>query len=405
MRILSLLLFSFTVLFVQAQTEPCGDPQALNYNPLDPQQGYNCVYPATVLAPTTETEIADVPETSGIIAIDERIYSHNDSGGEPQLFVINPTDGTTEQIVRLQGLTRDSIRDWEALTQDEDFIYIGDFGNNNGTRKDLRVYRVHKNQLNPLLDTVWVNYDVIPFFYPEQSNFESNQSHNFDCEGFIAKDDTLWLFTKNRGDLNTSVYKIPAQPSETEYAAELLETYSSLGQITGATYYPERGIVALIGYINLARPFVYLLWDFPENNFFNGYVRRLELPDGATGQAEAICYFTDNTVFISNENLGVPARLSSFEDTYTQEAITSGILGKDWKQEIRIRNNRIELGSVPAGKFRLISVEGKTLHKGKYQAHSTVVLPQTKEGVYVLQMEPETGTVYRKKLFLRGSNL
>jgi hypothetical protein len=32
--------------------------------------------------------------------------------------------------------------DWEALTNDGNNFYIGDFGNNDGSRRDLTIYKV-----------------------------------------------------------------------------------------------------------------------------------------------------------------------------------------------------------------------------------------------------------------------
>ena len=34
--------------------------------------------------------------------------------------------------------------DWEELAEDDEFIYIGDFGNNNGKRKNLCIYIIRK---------------------------------------------------------------------------------------------------------------------------------------------------------------------------------------------------------------------------------------------------------------------
>lgn len=319
-----------------AQLSSCGDPNALNYNRLSPGEGHDCQYPETFILPQTVVEIEDVPETSGLIFIEGRPYTHDDSGGEPQLYRVSLEDGGTEQILRLKDLTRDSIGDWEALCQNEQYIFIGDFGNNNGTRKDLRIYMVDKAQLNDVDDTIMLDYDIINFYYPEQQDFSSRQDHNFDCEGYIAYEDSLYMFMKHRGDLNSSLYRLPINTQDT-IAAEKVLTFNTGGQVTGASYNPEKNVVALIGYINLAKPFVYLLWDFNGRNFYEGYVRRFNLPEGITGQAEAIAYLSDGQVYISNENLGVPARISVFEDSYTQASTTDILefekLGYSWIQE------------------------------------------------------------------------
>ncbi|MGB0165568.1 MAG: hypothetical protein ACPF8V_01815 [Luteibaculum sp.] len=381
-ELLTTVLLSLVHLTLLAQLGPCGDPLGVNYNPVSPQAGFDCTYPPTLLSPTTVCELLDVAETSGIISWNGKLFTHNDSGGEPELYQIDLTNGQNKQVVRLQGLTADSIGDWEALTQDENYIYIGDFGNNNGTRKNLRVYRISKSNITEE-DSVFVPFEVIPFFYPEQVSFESSQSHNFDCEGFIAKDDTLWLFTKNRGNLNTSIYAVPAKPSQEPYAANLRSTYNSMGQITGASYDPQTGRVALIGYINLARPFVYLLWRFPNNDFFSGYVRRFELPDGLSGQCEAICFPNENEIYISNENLGVPARISVFEDRYTQPSLT-GIHESFLQKEIAIRNGRISLKANYDLALRVIDLKGAEVLSGTISQADSLNIDGLKPGVYQL---------------------
>jgi len=74
------------------------------------------------------------------------------------------------------------------------YIYIGDFGNNAGTRTDLKVYRV---DISDYFTNDTVNAEIIHFTYADQTNF-SNQiyAHNFDAEALISIGDSLYIFTK-----------------------------------------------------------------------------------------------------------------------------------------------------------------------------------------------------------------
>ena len=101
--------------------------------------------------------------------------------------------------------------DWEELAEDETYIYIGDFGNNSGKRKDLVIYRVNKIDLLGERD---VTADRIEFDFPEQIDFTGSGQTNFDCEAMVSIGDSLFLFTKNHGNLKTNLYSLPKTPGD-----------------------------------------------------------------------------------------------------------------------------------------------------------------------------------------------
>ena len=132
-----------------------------------------------------------VNESSGLIYLDERIITHNDSGGEAALYEI---DEDTGQVTRKVTIINASNRDWEDIDRDESFIYIGDFGNNNGTRRDLKIYKI--NQSDYLDADDQANAEVIEFSYEDQTDFTSSpMDTNFDAEGLISYGDFLYVFT------------------------------------------------------------------------------------------------------------------------------------------------------------------------------------------------------------------
>ncbi len=85
-----------------------------------------------------------VDETSGLIYLNGYVWTFNDSGGEPEIYKIDNESGKIIQTVRI---TNGENFDWEDITRDESFIYIGDFGNNWGTRKDLKIYKIAINDI------------------------------------------------------------------------------------------------------------------------------------------------------------------------------------------------------------------------------------------------------------------
>src|SRR6056297_4303255 len=75
-------------------------------------------------------------ESSGLINIQGRFITHNDSGGESILYEIDTLSGEIARMVTVIGTEN---TDWEDLASDDTYIYIGDFGNNAGNRTDLRI--------------------------------------------------------------------------------------------------------------------------------------------------------------------------------------------------------------------------------------------------------------------------
>ena len=58
------------------------------------------------------------------------------------LYELNVTNGNVSRTVTIQNAAN---VDWEDICTDDDYIYIGDFGNNSGNRTNLRIYKVLKS--------------------------------------------------------------------------------------------------------------------------------------------------------------------------------------------------------------------------------------------------------------------
>jgi hypothetical protein len=179
--------------------------------------------------------------------------------------------------------------DWEALAHDDTHIYIGDFGNNAGNRDDLTIYIVKKADLPPSGDGE-VSSEQITYTYPDFRE-TNGRAHNFDCEAMISIQDSLYLFSKNWGDYHTKLYRLPKTPGD--YVAELIDTYDVSGLVTGADYNEASREVTLVGYTdNNFVPFLWLLFDYNENDLFSGNKRRIDMLGITANQVEAIAYRT-----------------------------------------------------------------------------------------------------------------
>lgn len=274
----------------------CTDILANNYNPTATQNDGSCTYnPATVSTTNTYPLDAKLAETSGLIYWNGKLWTQNDSG-DPNLYELNPFDGSLTDSVSLSPQVNE---DWEEISQDENYVYVGDFGNNvNGNRTNLKIIRVSKASLlarTPQMDT-------INFAYEDQTDFTPQRANNtdYDCEAFIITDSAIFLFTKEWVSNKTRLYKLPKTPGT--YQAELQDTYDVDGLITGAVYKKEKGIIALSGYSKILQPFVFLLYDYTGEDFFARNKRKLNV-NLPLHQVEAITTEDGLNYYISNERL------------------------------------------------------------------------------------------------------
>lgn len=233
-----------------------------------------------------------VSETSGLLFHNGRLITHNDSGNTPQLFEI---DTLTLEITRTITLTNAENVDWEDLAQDNEAIYVGDFGNNVGTRENLVIYRITK-EMYEAANTVQA--ERINFRYPDQVDFSNTGNSDWDAEAFIVLDDRLVVFTKQWESNGTVAYSIPKTPGV--HIAERLAEFDSNGLVTGATYNPISDVLFLIGYSSILGPFT-LRIDAPNIGSIFGTAPTKIPFGGGLAQIEGITYVDVDTYFVSSE--------------------------------------------------------------------------------------------------------
>ncbi len=242
-----------------------------------------------------------IKETSGLIYFDSHLITHNDSGDKANLYEVNPISG---QVIRTVFIENATNRDMEDIAHDDNYIYLCDIGNNTNTRKDQTIYKIKKADY---LAKDIVAAELITFSYAEQTDFTySNMTTNFDAEAVIAMGDNLYLFTKNWGDLKTSVYAIPKNAGD--YEISKLAIADVKGLITGADYDKNRGRIVLTGYYNF-KAFVVVLSDFTRNPL-DGKIQKIDLNISGSMQVEGVSYNPDKSYFLSaEESKGLPSVL------------------------------------------------------------------------------------------------
>ena len=161
------------------------------------------------------------------------------------------------------------------------------------------IYRISKDDI---LKKDEVKADIISFRYEGQTKFNDSNRHNFDCEAMICKGDSIFLFSKNRGDFRTDVYGFPKVPGD--YVTHIMGSFDSEGLVTGADY-RQNGIdgeLVLVGYSihgKAVYPFTLYFPKVKGSDFLGGEVYRHDYR--TVLQTESILFHGKNSAYITNE--------------------------------------------------------------------------------------------------------
>ncbi len=242
----------------------------------------------------------EVQETSGLIKFNGLVWTFNDSGGKPEIYGLNLTNDSIEQTIIIKnGINKD----WEEITQDNTFIYIGDFGNNQGTRDSMVIYKIAKASL-PEKGNGEVTAEKIVFSYPGYKPVSLAVSMSpYDCEAFVVMKDNIYLFSKNWLDGTSTVYSLPKVSGK--YVAKKITTLGTKGLVTGASCQDNK--LVLIGYSSFV-PFIISYTFTDMNKLSDKQSVRYDLDKIATYQTEGIC-FDDSKILISSEKTRSPAQI------------------------------------------------------------------------------------------------
>lgn len=236
----------------------------------------------------------DLKEVSGMeTAVGSKyIWMINDSGNKPRLFGVSKK-GKIKKEVEIDKKNKD----WEDLTSDEEGnLYIGDFGNNENERKNLRILKIKKKDLRKKKADV----KKIEFEYEDQDDYSPKKKELFyDAESFFYYKKHFYIFTKSRVAKEygkTSLYKLPAK--EGNHKARLIAEFDNGNKnaswITSADISQDGKKVVLLSQKN-----VLIFTDFKNDNFFSGKVREIDLIHRT--QKEAVCFKDNNTLLLSDE--------------------------------------------------------------------------------------------------------
>lgn len=232
-------------------------------------------------------------ETSGLTLFRGQLLTLNDGGNTSEIFKIDKETGKI--LAKIQ--TRFINDDWEAVENDGSNLYIGDFGNNDGSRQNLniKIFRPHGG--------IPSDAAAIQFFYPEQKDFTSQLLNtDFDAESMVCIDGQLHIFTKEWNSKGVSHYVLdPSLPSRPAHKTE----FYKIGYfVTDAAYFDKK--LFLIGYTRKTEVYLSVFDETEPGRFFTSAPKLYYLGSALkVGQIEGIAVEADG-MYISGEAFQTP---------------------------------------------------------------------------------------------------
>jgi len=253
------------------------------------------------LVPSATIGDPTIDESSGIVASRLRpglYWTHNDSGGKPEIFAIDAAGMLVGKPVRILGATN---VDWEDIASDEaGNLWIADIGNNLNARTDLCLYVVPEP--DPLLQQSARVARKLSFSYPDQTLFPPPRLE-FDAEALFIAFGRPYILTKHRGSTSTKLYRMDRGMEDGRYAPPLtlLGVFDVRGMVTGADASPDGRRIVVLTYT--------AVWLFEargnrgvDEDWFGGAIRWLPI---RARQCEGICFDRDGSLLITNEQKDV----------------------------------------------------------------------------------------------------
>jgi hypothetical protein len=238
-----------------------------------------------------------INETSGLEFYNNNFITHNDSGGEPSLYLFNEEG----EIIETIGLDKNpdfkiENNDWEDITSDNKYFFVADTGNNFGNRDNLNIIRLSKGA-DLMVD------GIIEISYSDQESFFPRPKHKYDAEAIIVIEDKIALFSKDRENLNTDLYLVDKNQNGSQILTSEV-SYDVNTLITGGDFDEERNLLALVSYNSNGNQYLLLFENFELNNLEKNTFKKFKIPL-EQAQIEAVKIIDEKTFWVTSEDEGI----------------------------------------------------------------------------------------------------
>ncbi|WP_191858763.1 hypothetical protein [Hanstruepera ponticola] len=227
---------------------------------------------------------SDLPEISAVEKFpnSDLLWLIEDAGNDNVLYGINFSGKVEREIT----ITNAKNKDWEDLTTDNNnTIYIGDFGNNNEKRDVFTIYKIAN--INTISDKAVAT--KIDFELPKKMKSK-------DFEAFFLFRNHFYIFSKEHK--KGVVIKVPN--IESLHTAELVTEFEITGKrskITSADISEDGQSIVLLNHDK-----AWHFSNFKGDDFFKGNKKMLDFKHSS--QKEGICFFGKNQLLITDELQG-----------------------------------------------------------------------------------------------------
>ena len=271
---------------------------------------YDVYLPPTKLA---ELEDQAITESSGLVASRTSpgsYWTHNDAGNEPVIYSFD-SKGRSRGVWRVTGA---ASYDWEDLAAgpgpkpDTNYLYIGDIGDNDGTRSEIVIYRIPepvipngKAPATAQRPDATEPAEAIRLRYPDGSH---------DSEALLVHPRTgrIYLVVKEKsakpGIYAADLPKVPNTVVTLARIGEVDLSAQSGTEINGGAISPDGQRAALSDYTQ-GYEFVLSDANAPFDSIWKQPVQTVDL--GKRKHGETICYRLDGKALLAtSERLPAP---------------------------------------------------------------------------------------------------
>ncbi|HKB68365.1 MAG TPA: hypothetical protein VKC61_21070 [Pyrinomonadaceae bacterium] len=267
------------------------------------------------LPPTKLADLEDqaISESSGLVASRTSpgsYWTHNDAGNEPLIYSFD-SQGRSRGVWRVTGATN---YDWEDLSTGPgpkpgtNYLYIGDIGDNDGTRSEIVIYRIPEPVIPngvPISTAQRPNAtetaEAIRLRYPDGS-------HNSEALLVHPRTGRIYLIVKEKS-AKPGIYAADAPTGSGEVVTlarigEVDLSGRSEGLINGGAISPDGQRAALSDYTQ-GYEFVLPDANAPFDSIWKQPMRTVDL--GKRKHGETICYRLDGKALLAtSERLPAP---------------------------------------------------------------------------------------------------
>ncbi|MFM9077343.1 MAG: hypothetical protein ACKORM_03820, partial [Solirubrobacterales bacterium] len=177
-----------------------------------------------------------VSEASGLVESRSNpgtFYTHDDSGGEAAVYIL-ADDGTVVATQPVAGVVN---RDWEDIALGPDragrSIYIGEIGDNGGSRASISVYRIPEPDLEGLVpggSLPPVIPEIVDLVYPDGAR---------DAEAMLVDPSNGDIYVITKREARSRVYRAPAPRFQGETVTLERVGDLAIGGVVGADVCPD----------------------------------------------------------------------------------------------------------------------------------------------------------------------